>query len=212
MSQTWSREERPDVAADRILGAAEKAFIELGVSAAGMAQIADYAGCSRGTLYRYFANRHDLHLAYVDRAARAIVERVRAATAEIEDPRERLVESILCSVREVRSDPGTRSWFEPGVSGLAARMSRSSEVVETLTTAFVRRLLEPGGGAAESRLRARWYVRVTLSLLALPGEDESEERALVERFVAPPLLGDRSSVLSSQEGGGSRNHAARRSS
>ncbi len=42
----------------------------------------------------------------------------------------------------------------------------------------------------ETRLRARWMVRVVISLLALPGESESEERALVERFVAPPLLAD----------------------
>ena len=190
MPPSWSREAQPEVATDRILEAAEKAFIELGVSAAGMSQIADYAGCSRGTLYRYFGSRHELHLAYIDRAARAIVARVRTSIAAIDDPRERLVESILSSVREVRRHPGTTAWFEPGVSGLAARMSRSSEVIETLTTAFVDRLLEPGASADDNRLRARWYVRVTISLLALPGESESEERALVERFVAPPLLGE----------------------
>ena len=184
----WLREEQPEIAAERILEAAEKAFIEQGVSAAGMAQIADFAGCSRGTLYRYFKNRHELHLAYIDREARRIVERVRAATAEIDDPRERLIESILRSVREVRDNPGTAVWFVPAASGLAARMSRSSEVIETLTTAFVDRLLQPRARGRENRLRARWFVRVIISLLSLPEESEAEERALVERFVAPPLL------------------------
>lgn len=188
MPRAWHREEQPERAADRILDAAEKAFIELGVSSAGMGQIAEIAGCSRGTLYRYFKTRHELHLAYIDRVARQIVERVRAATAEIEDPRERLVESILRSVGEVRENPGTAAWFEPGISDLAARMSRSSEMIDTMTTAFVERLLEPGARGRETRLRARWFVRVIISLLALPEDSAAEERALVERFVVPSVL------------------------
>jgi AcrR family transcriptional regulator len=190
VSDGWRREERPDVAVDRILDAAEKVFVEVGVSAAGMARIADAAGCSRGTLYRYFESRHALHVAYVDRASRRIVERVRERAGRIDDPRRRLVESILEAVREVRHNPATAAWFEPGVSGLAARMGRSSEVTEALATAFVARLLGARRDDPESRLRARWVVRVVISLLGMPGESEAEERALVERFVAPALLGE----------------------
>jgi AcrR family transcriptional regulator len=189
VSRAWNREEQPERAEARILDAAEKAFVELGVSHAGMGQIAEFAGCSRGTLYRYFENRHELHRAYVDRVARRIVERVREATADIRDPRKRLVESILRSVAEVRDDPGTSAWFEPGISGLAARMSRSSEMIDTLTTAFVDRLLEPDARGRESRLRARWFVRIIISLLTLPEDSAAEERALIERFVVPSVLG-----------------------
>ena len=70
-------------------------------------------------------------------------------------------------------------------------MSRSSEVVETLAERFVSALLGPDGDDPEGRLRARWFVRVIVSLLAMPGESDAEERALVERFVAPVLPGDR---------------------
>jgi AcrR family transcriptional regulator len=187
MATAWFREEQPELAAEKILDAAEKAFVELGVSAAGMAKIAEFAGCSRGTLYRYFKNRHDLHLAYINRAALATVARVHAGIAGIEDPRERLVEGILRSVREVRRNPGTAAWFELGVSGMAARMSRSSEVIETLTMAFVSELLGPGKADPESRLGALWLVRVIVSLLVMPGASGAEERALVERYVAPAL-------------------------
>ena len=38
MKNAWGREERPELAVERILDAAEKAFIELGVSAVGMAE------------------------------------------------------------------------------------------------------------------------------------------------------------------------------
>jgi AcrR family transcriptional regulator len=186
----WLREERPDLASDRILDAAGKAFARLGVSAAGMAEIAAEAGCSRGTLYRYFKSRHELHLAYVDRAARGIVERVREETAPVEDPRERLVAYILGSVREVRGDPGTAAWFAPGVSGMAARMSRASEVVGALAQAIGTERQRPGRAGSGGSLRARWIVRVIVSLLADPGESDAEERALVERYVVPALLLD----------------------
>ena len=33
--------------------------------------------------------------------------------------------------------------------------------------------------------RGRWLVRAMLSLLAMPGADEREERAMIEEFVAP---------------------------
>ncbi len=188
MTRGWGREERPEIATEKILDAADKAFIEIGVSAAGMSQIADLAGCSRGTLYRYFANRHELHLAYIDHAARRIVERVRDGLARIDDPHERLVESILRSVHEVRANPGTAAWFEPASAGLAARRSRASEVIETLSTAFVERLLDADARDPQNRLRARWLVRVIVSLLAMPGQSEAEERAMVEQFVVPSLF------------------------
>ena len=116
----WLRESQPDQAGERILDAAEKVFVERGVSAAGMAEIAEAAGCSRGTLYRYFANRHELHLAYVQREARAIQERVAEVIAEIDDPRERAVRYVLQTLHEVRAKPGTAAWFAPGAAGMAA--------------------------------------------------------------------------------------------
>ena len=190
VARDWLREEHPDLAVERILDAAEKAFIEVGVSAAGMAEIAEAAGCSRGTLYRYFRNRHELHLAYVNRAAIAIHERVRANVEGIEDPRERAVEYILGTLRDVRSNPGTSSWFDPIAAGMGARMSNSSEVVGRLTSTFGHEIGGAGETGPDARLRARWVVRVIVSLLSDPGEGEEEERELVERFVAPLLVGD----------------------
>jgi AcrR family transcriptional regulator len=188
----WRREPQRDQAAERILDAAEKVFVERGVSAAGMAEIAEAAGCSRGTLYRYFPSRHALHLAYVDREALRIVARARERVAGVAGPRERAVEYVLAILGEVRAHPGTAAWFAPGAAGMAARMSRASEVVTSLTEAVAGpRELGLGGRDA---LRARWLVRVIVSLLADPEEDAASERALVERFVAPTLLGGPSGV------------------
>ena len=183
MSNTWRRTDHPDLATHRILDAAGKVFGELGVSAAGMNEIAEASGCSRGTLYRYFESRHALHVAYVQREARRIAARLREATHGVRGARERIVRSIEIAVREVRSQPGTAAWFAPAASGLGARMSRSPEVARTLGEAFGSELL----GGVRNSLLSRWVVRVIVSLLQDPAEGPAEEHALLERFVAPAL-------------------------
>jgi AcrR family transcriptional regulator len=188
MPRAWLREEQADLAVDRILEAASTAFADLGVSRTRMGHIAQYAGCSRGTLYRYFKTRDELHLAYINRSALRLSMELSAELAEIRDPRTRLVEGILRAVARVRSTPGTAAWFDPHASGLTARMSRGSEAIAASAGAFVERLLDPERNDASSQLRARWLVRVVVSLLTMPGENEEEERAIVERFVAPGLL------------------------
>jgi len=189
MAGAWLREEQADLAADKLLDAAAEVFVERGVSRAGMRDIADHAGCSRGTLYRYFKNRHELHRAYIDRWAEKLAARVRARLATVDDPRERLVEGIVRSLYEVRNTPAMLVWFEAGDSGLAAHASRGAETVDELATAFVARLLGDEGGGS-NRLRARWLVRIVVSLLTLPGDSEVEERELIARFVAPGLIED----------------------
>ncbi len=184
---TWLREEQADLAAEKILAAAGEVFAQRGAAGASMGDIARAAGCSRGTLYRYFPNRRELLHAYVNRTALELSERVAKRIDGIDDPRERLVRSVLESLREVRTTPATAAWFRPGDAGLAAGISAGSEVIEALARAFVAKSLGPEVDAG--RLRARWLVRIIVSLLAMPGESEAEERELVERFVAPVVLG-----------------------
>jgi AcrR family transcriptional regulator len=187
MSTTWLREDQADLAVDKILDAAGKAFAERGVSATGMAEIARSAGCSRGTLYRYFKSRHELHVAFVNREGSRIAGHIEEELAGIRDPRKRLVEAIARSVREVRSRPETAAFFAPADSGNTARLSRRSEVIVSSASSVLMGA-DPEGQA--NRLRARWLVRIIVSLLTLPGENEAEERALIERFVVPGVIGD----------------------
>jgi AcrR family transcriptional regulator len=189
----WSREGQADQAVSRILEAASSAFLDLGVSQAKMGDIARFAGCSRGTLYNYFKSRHELHLAYVSHAASTVSARIEREVEKLDDPKEKFVEAILCAVREVRADPGLSAWFEPGESGFAADLSRGSEVVGRVAEDFAEKLLgkSKGENVAEKnskRLLARWFVRVILSLLTMPGENAQEERALVEGYAVAGIL------------------------
>ncbi len=156
--------------ATAILDAAAVLFAEHGVNAVGMGEVARAAGCSRATLYRRFADRHELHRAFVHREARRIGALVAAETDSVTD-------AVLASVRHVRESPELLAWFGAADARTTAELAQSSEVVTAL-----------GLGAVGDELAARWLVRVIVSLLIVPGRDDAEERELVERFVVPGLV------------------------
>jgi AcrR family transcriptional regulator len=183
MNDGWLGRDRAELAVQRILDGAEAEFADRGVSATTMAAIARRAGCSRATVYAYFANRDELRLAVVNRAAARVADRVATATAHLPDPGERLVEAVLGSVAAVRSTPTLAVWFTPADLVYVHELARSSEVIDAIASAFTDTL----GGDEDPALRARWIVRVIVSLLTMPGRDDAEERALVEHFVAPSL-------------------------
>ena len=183
MPTDWLASRRTEVAADRILDAAEELYTQRDQASIGMNEIARAAGCSRATLYRYFESREALRTAYVHREthrlSRAIAERI----AGIEDPRERLIASMTAALRMVRESPALSSWFATTRPPIGGELAGHSEVITALAAAFVNSL-GPEDPAVVER-RARWVVRVLTSLLMFPGHDEADERAMLEEFVVP---------------------------
>ncbi|MGH9136251.1 MAG: TetR/AcrR family transcriptional regulator [Acidimicrobiales bacterium] len=181
--QRWLHEERGELAAERILDAAAALFVERGVGATGMGDVARAAGCSRATLYRYFEGREALLIAYVHREARRIGKAVAESVAGIADSREQLVAAVLGALRRVRAEPTLAAWFTVDGAAIASGLAQSSDVIGGMVAGFL-------GGPADDdvRHRADWLVRVMLSLLASPGDDEDHERSMIERFVAPVVL------------------------
>jgi AcrR family transcriptional regulator len=176
---SWLTEDRGRIAAERILDAAGDLFAAHGIGAVSMGDVARAAGCSRATLYRYFADRHELHLAFVHREARRVGELVVADAARIREPERRLSVAILSAVRRVRENPSLAAWFRAADATATAELASSSPVIAAL-----------GSSLVDDPLAARWVVRVILSLLVVPGRDEAEERAMVQRFAVPVLVRD----------------------
>ena len=179
---TWLSEDRTKLAAEKILDAAGELFADSadnggGIGAVAMGDVARAAGCSRATLYRYFADRHELHVAYVHREARRVGGLVAADASRVRDPEQQLVTAILSALRRVREAPALSAWFAAADAATTAELAQSSPVIEAL-----------GRGVGADPLAARWVVRVIVSLLIAPGRDAAEERAMVERFVVPALL------------------------
>jgi AcrR family transcriptional regulator len=186
MPGDWLAARRTEVAADRILDAAGELFAQQEAATVGMHEIASAAGCSRATLYRYFENRDALYTAYVHRESYRLYREMTEQINSVVDPRERLIEGILASLRNVRESLALASWFATTQRPIGAELAEQSEVIKALTEAFVISL-----GPDDPELvahRARWLVRVMTSLFLFPGHDDDDERAMLEEFVVPIVL------------------------
>ena len=181
--QDWLAERRTVLAADRILDAAERLFTQREPASIGMNEIARAAGCSRATLYRYFESREALRTAYVHRETNRLGREILQLIDNIEDPRERLIASIIATLRMVRESPALAAWFGSTRLPIGGELAGQSEVITALATGFLGSL-GPDDAVAIER-RARWTVRVIISLLMFPGQDEADERSMIEEFVVP---------------------------
>jgi AcrR family transcriptional regulator len=183
MAGDWLAARRTEVAADRILDAAGELFGSRPVASVGMHEIAEAAGCSRATLYRYFENREALRTAYVNRETNRLNQQIIEQLTGVDDPRERLIAGVTAGLRLVRQSPALAAWFANVEAPIGGAIAEESDVVQALTAAFLISLGpdEPGVVAR----RARWLVRVMTSLLIFPGNDEADERAMIEEFVVP---------------------------
>lgn len=184
-SGTWLGDARAELATDRILDAAGSLFTELGVDAVGMAEVAEAAGCSRATLYRYFDGRDALRTAFVHRETRRIGTQVLEEVAAIPDPLDRLTAAVQASLRAVRADAALVAWFTARDAGTTAALAQSSAVIESLVAAFIGDASDPS-----IRRRARWVVRMLVSLLVDPAPDSDEEDAMIAEFLVPALVAD----------------------
>ena len=186
MPGDWLAARRTEVAADRILDAAGELFAQQEAATVGMHEIASAAGCSRATLYRYFENREALYTAYVHREAYRLYREMTEQITSVVDPRERLLEGMITSLRNVRESPALASWFATTQRPIGAEMAEQSEVIKALTEAFVVSLAPDDPEVVEHR--AGWLVRVMASLALFPGRDEADERAMLEEFVVPMVV------------------------
>jgi AcrR family transcriptional regulator len=178
----WLADSRSGAAADRILDAADELFAQHDAASVGMNEVARAAGCSRATLYRYFDGRDALYTAYVHREARRVFRELSKEETAAGEPGDRLVDGIMASLRQVRESPALASWFAPTARPIGGEMAARSEVIKAGTEAYLMAL-----GVEDVENRARWLLRVMVSLLVFPGRDDADERAMLEEFVLPTL-------------------------
>jgi AcrR family transcriptional regulator len=193
----WLKSERAELAAQRILDAAGELFRERGVEKVRMEHVAKQAGCSRGTLYRYFPTREALRLAYIQRASLRLHREVAEHVAPLRNTEDILVASLVFALREVRADPSLAAWFEPDALGTMSTLAGSTDVVFQMSAAFFKATLERA--EAHGGLRAgldhadaaEWLVRALLSMLTVNGPRQrtaKQEAAYLREFLMPAVM------------------------
>jgi TetR/AcrR family acrAB operon transcriptional repressor len=98
---------------DSILDAAEKLFVEQGVSRTTLQHIATEAGVTRGAIYWHFDDKGALFNAMMERATLPLEAELQMLDqAESDDPLDDLRNYVLAVLRRTVEDPGARRVFE----------------------------------------------------------------------------------------------------
>ena len=134
----WLGDRRTEVAADRILDAADALFAQQDAATVGMHEIAKAAGCSRATLYRYFENREALYTAYVHRESYRLFHQMSEQLTGVDDPRERLHRGHgLVAAQRPRKSRAVIVVRHRTATDRRRRWPSSREVIKALTEAFL---------------------------------------------------------------------------
>jgi len=186
-------------AAQLLISAVERCIVRHGTARVSMAEVADEAGVTRSTLYRYFPTRKDLITALLLARAEALVEASVAAMPDPDDAAASLAHLILHPVETVAGTPLTDALFSPKSEGLATSVEFESDALfETALRRFgppLARWQAQGQLHADLDIRqtVRWLIAQAVLLLSPPwrGLSDAERRTIVERYVVRGLLARR---------------------
>lgn len=183
-------------AARLLLGAVERCIVRRGSARVPMAEVAEEAGVTRSTLYRYFPTRKELVTALLLARAEALVEAAVAAMPDPEDAAASLPVFILHPVETVVGTPLTDALFSPESEGLATSVEFESDA---LFEVALRRFGPPlARWQAQGQVHAdldiprtvRWLIAQAVLLLSPPWRTlpPTERKVIVERYVIRGLL------------------------
>lgn len=186
----WIPRQSSDFAVDTILDATERLIARRGVAAVAMVDVAEEAGCSRQTLYRYFNSRRSLHTAYVQREVEKMMPDILSAAASHTDLGDSLAAATVCATELVRQST-VMPWFNPENIALAVELCNASPAIRALSVAMVPADRDLGSGADDIvQQKIEWAIRAIISLVAAPHGTLEQEKQFIRKFLVPALLAD----------------------
>ncbi|MEZ0351592.1 TetR/AcrR family transcriptional regulator [Mycobacterium sp. pR1184] len=180
----------------RLLDAAGRCIVRRGNAQIRMAELADEAGVSRSTVYRYFPNRDEvllgLMLARVDAALGELV----GSLPHPDDPVRSLPEMVLARVESVAGNPLNEALFAAESTAVPAALQLGSEpMIELMLTHYgplLQRWKDAGNlySDLDPRSIVQWLSTTTLFLLspAWRLRPVADKREFVEQFLVRALV------------------------
>lgn len=182
---------------DTILAAARRCYLERGISATGMREVADCAGLARSTVYRYFPGRDDLLVATIKGEMEQLNTRLRKRLAKYPHPADQVVEGLIVAIKEVPRRPLLRAVFASETDSRARRVIWNSDVIIRFGEELMDHVISPAreAGLLQEAVRAEilieWVYRLLLSFLTLPSnwvKTDAQLRATLHALLVPVLL------------------------
>ncbi|MEM7436667.1 MAG: TetR/AcrR family transcriptional regulator [Myxococcota bacterium] len=192
----WLGGDRQELAGDRILDATRVVLARDGIRGARMGRIAEVAGCSRATLYRYFPNKEALLQAYMVHIAdgfRAVLaERLRGMRSF----EERFIEASAVSVELMQSREDVAPFFTEEGVGLTAQLTGNAAAMRDQMAKLL--AYESESSKIDGSLRAgvtpaeaaEWATRAIFSLATVPIQQRSGQalRDYLRKMLVPALV------------------------
>ncbi|MEB4208662.1 helix-turn-helix domain-containing protein [Mycobacterium sp. 94-17] len=175
-------QDRHSAATDKIYSAAADLIAELGYESFTIEALAAKVHCSPATIYRRAGGKAAIRDAVVAIQATRILDTVRDAIKSLTGT-DRVVTATVVALERMQSDPlialMPSMQLAPGSEWLT-----NSPVV----TSFAAEMLGPDN---DDPLAAQWLIRGFLALWCWPLKDGAAQRAVVQRFLGPPIGQDR---------------------
>jgi AcrR family transcriptional regulator len=174
----------------RLIEATRRCIERFGPERVTLGDVAEEAGVTRPTVYRYFDTWEDLLRAAFVVATGGILERTVAHARSFAEVGERLVEGFVYLWREIPADPYLGPIFTRGEVGRRARDSLLSDLSLEVGSRLLRSLGDDWGGLRPEELDEFLEILIRLldSFLLEPGpepRDEDELRAFLRRWLLP---------------------------
>ncbi len=176
----------PEAARRRLVEVARECVERLGLQKAGLSDVAEAAGVTRQTVYRYFTSTEDLFHSAAALSSGGFYERLHERAARRRTLSARLTECLVFAILEVPRDPHLGALVRGGehfTVEAALRLGFVQDEIRRLAGGDAACPLTPGDVDAIAEL----LVRLLLSFLFNPGEprDEAALRAFLLPIVEP---------------------------
>jgi TetR/AcrR family transcriptional repressor of uid operon len=182
--------------ASRAIGALLSCAARQGVRKTTLDDVAREAGCSRATLYRYFASKQAVLDAALRTEARRISAALAAAAATAVTVEDAVVALLVTAGAELGQHPALRfvATFEPEKVLPHLAFAGGDQFLAAATETLAP-MLAPHVGAEHAPRAAEWITRVGLCLLFDPVppvdlDDEPAVRAYAREFIVPAVAAD----------------------
>lgn len=187
---SWTGDSPQEEAARaRLLDATDRCLARDGVAATSVASIAEEAGVSRQTVYRYFEGKDDLARHAVKRAAEEVRRDIGAALRSLRDPADMVVEALVIGIEEVRDGPVLRAVWDASSDGSIASWLTTPVGIDWMAETLAPAVEAAGWSASEASTRLEMMLRLFVSFLVSPEPRRSDDelRAFLYRHLVPGL-------------------------
>lgn len=181
----------------RLIDAADDLMQEVGPLALRIEDVAQRAGCSRATLYRYVTDKDELIREVLIRHAAALADELEAEIDESRDPADWIAEGLVRNEERVREQWWFKALEHQGATNAIARLGGGTQamvqIAQPLVERFLKRVDERGALRPDISVEeaTEWLVVVHIGILQweLPsGRTRDERLEFLRKFVAYPLL------------------------